>query len=118
MYYITCSIVGVSRAGSDAVRSLSKAVFGQELRIAVMVAIGESDGLFTLTNISERLGLYSPSLIQAPLKSLEAAGLIERMDRVDSRSVHFRRNDASSAWKFASELFEQATREVQPSVRD
>jgi DNA-binding MarR family transcriptional regulator len=94
------------------VRGLSKAVFGQELRIAVMVAIGESDGVFTLTNLAEQLGIYNPSLIQKPLKSLEDAGLIERMPNVGSRSVYFRRNDASSAWKFASELREQAMRRV------
>lgn len=103
---------GVSIADSDAVRSLSKAVFGQELRIAVMVAIGESDGVFTLTNLAEQLGIYSLSLIQKPLKSLEDAGLIERMRNPGSRSVYFRRNDASSAWKFAGELLEQAMRRV------
>jgi len=99
------------------VRSLSKAVFGQELRIAVMVEIGESDGIFTLSNIAEKLGLF-PSLVQVPLKSLEAAGLIQRMPRAGSRSVYFRRNDASSAWKFASELLEQAVRGVESPVGD
>jgi DNA-binding MarR family transcriptional regulator len=103
---------GVSIADSDAVRSLSKAVFGQELRIAVMVAIGESDGVFTLTNLAERLGVYSLSLIQKPLKSLEDAGLIERMPSAGSRSVYFRRDESSSAWKFASELLERAMRSV------
>lgn len=107
----------MSIAGSDAARSLSKAVFGQEMRIAVMVAIGESDGMFTLTSLVERLGLNTPSLIQKPLKSLEDAGLIERMPNVGTRSVYFQRNDESSAWKFARELAEQALREAQSSRR-
>lgn len=102
-------------AGSDAVRSLSKAVFGQELRIAVMVAIADSDGIFTLTDIAEKLGLF-PSHVQVPLKSLEATGLIERMPKAGSRYVHFRRNDASSAWTFARELFEQAITSVKSPI--
>ena len=98
----------MSVADSDAVRALSKAVFGQEMRVPVMVAIGASDGLFTATELTERLGLHSQSLIQKPLRSLEDAGLIERMISSESRSVYYRRNEASSAWRFATELLEQA----------
>lgn len=105
----------MSIAGSAAVRSLSKAVFGQEMRIAVMVAIGESDGMFTLTSLVERLGLSTPSLLQKPLKSLEDAGLIERMPNVGTRSVYYQRREDTSAWKFAGELAEHAQRGAQAS---
>lgn len=103
----------MSIADSDAVRHLSKVMFGQEMRIAAMVAIGESDGLFTLSTLADLLQLRTLSLLQKPLKSLEDAGLIERMPNVGTRSVYYQRREDTSAWKFASELAEQAMRGVQ-----
>ncbi len=106
----------MSLADSAAARRLSKTVFGQEMRLAVMCAIADTDGVFTLTDLAQRLAVTSQSTIQRPLKDLEDAGLIQRM-RSDSRYVHYRRN-SSTAWAFAQELLHNSVRDAQDSRTD
>lgn len=101
----------MSYAHSAAVQELSKTVFGQKNRLPVMLAIAESDGVFTATELTVRLGLSSPSKIQYPLKDLHDAGLITRLENpVSDRCTYYRRNDASSAWALARELVDAALR--------
>ena len=56
-------------------QELSKVMFGQKNRLAVMLAIADSDGVFTPTELTQRLGLIHQSMIQSPLKDLQDAGL-------------------------------------------
>jgi DNA-binding transcriptional regulator GbsR (MarR family) len=100
----------VSYAHSAAVQDLSKTVFGQKHRLPAMLAIADSAGIFTATELTQALGLTSQSMIQLPLKALEDAGLICRLDSPSDRSTYYQRNEASSAWKFARELVAAALR--------
>ncbi len=86
-------------------------MFGQKNRLAVMLAIAESEGVFTPTELTQRLGLTHQSMIQSPLKDLQDAGLITRMESpLSDRSTYYRREDGSSAWALARELAESAMR--------
>ena len=92
-------------------QELSKVMFGQKNRLAVMLAIADSDGVFTPTELTQRLGLTHQSMIQSPLKDLQDAGLITRLESpLSDRSTYYRREDASSAWALARELAEQVLR--------
>ena len=92
-------------------QELSKVMFGQKNRLAVMLAIADSDGVFTPTELTQRLGLIHQSMIQSPLKDLQDAGLITRLESpLSDRSTYYRREDASSAWALARELAEQVLR--------
>ena len=86
-------------------------VFGQKNRLAVMLAIADSDGVFTPTELTLSLGLTHQSMIQAPLKDLQDAGLITRLESpLSDRSTYYRREDSSSAWALARELAQRALR--------
>lgn len=97
----------MSYAHSPAVQDLSKAVFGQKNRLPVMLAIAESTGVFTASELVQKLGLASQSLIQLPLKALEEARLITRLDTPSDRCTYYQRNE-SSAWALARELVDAA----------
>lgn len=99
----------MSYAHSPAVQELSRVVFGQKNRLPVMLAIAESTGVFTASELTHRLGLASLSLIQLPLKALEDARLIVRLDTPSDRSTYYQRNE-SSAWALARELVDAALR--------
>lgn len=99
----------MSYAHSPAVQELSRVVFGQKNRLPVMLAIAESTGVFTASELTQQLGLASLSLIQLPLKALEDARLIVRMDTPSDRSTYYQRNE-SSAWVLARELVDAALR--------
>lgn len=99
----------MSYAQSAAVQNLSKVVFGQKNRLAVMVAIAESDGVVTPGELAVQLGFPAQSAIQLTLRDLQAAGLIVRMDAsAASRATFYRRNDASAAWELARQLLAHA----------
>ena len=95
----------MSFAQSARVQELSSIVFGQRHRLAVMAAIAQSDGLVNPTDLASDLGFRAQSAIQQPLKSLESAGLITRVD--GSGRVYYRRNP-HTLWESALELLSQA----------
>lgn len=96
---------GVSYAQSKRVQELSSIVFGQKHRLAVMVAIAQSDGLVNPSDLAEELNFRAQSAIQAPLKDLQSAGLITRQDGMGR--VYYRRNP-HTLWDAALELLTQA----------
>jgi|SRR6266478_2134250 hypothetical protein len=89
-------------AESDAVRVLSRVLFGQAHRLSVMVGIARGGREFALSDLAADLGFENLSSIQDPIRDLEAADLITRVPKVANR-VRFRRNK-SLAWKWAEEL--------------
>ncbi|WP_445256332.1 hypothetical protein [Nocardioides aurantiacus] len=90
---------------SDAARRLSKTVFGQELRLAVMLYIGRHpDGLFCYSDVAEGVEVRSASSVQEPLKALLDAGLIVRQDSLPGDRHRWYRRLESSGWAFAEEL--------------
>ncbi len=99
----------MSYAHSPAVQELSRVVFWQKNRLPVMLAIAESTGVFTASELTQRLGLASLSLIKLPLKALEDARLIVRLDTPSDRSTYYQRTE-SSAWALARELVDAALR--------
>ena len=92
-------------------------VFGQKHRLAVMVAIAQSDGIINPGDLAAELGFRAQSSVQDALRDLQAAGLISRAAE-DGGRTYYRRNH-SAAWTFATELLAQAlSRADQPgSVR-
>ncbi|WP_374214052.1 MULTISPECIES: ArsR/SmtB family transcription factor [Mycolicibacterium] len=94
-----------SYAQSERVQELSRVVFGQKHRLAVMAAIAQSDGLVNPSDLAVELGFNAQSAIQQPLKDLTAAGLITRQDGMGR--VYYRRNP-HTLWDAAIELLGQA----------
>ena len=94
-----------SYAQSERVQDLSRVVFGQKHRLAVMAAIARSDGLVNPSDLAIELGFAAQSAIQQPLKDLTAAGLISRQDGMGR--VYYRRNP-HTLWQAAVELLSQA----------
>lgn len=93
----------MSPARLEAVRTLSRALFGQTYRLEVMLAIARSEtGLVTLTELATDLDV-AVSNLQKPLGSLAAAGLIAPLPQGDSRRKFYIRND-SLAWEWVEEL--------------
>ncbi|WP_425437091.1 ArsR/SmtB family transcription factor [Mycobacterium aquaticum] len=94
-----------SYAQSERVQELSRVVFGQKHRLAVMAAIAQSDGLVNPSDLAMELGFAAQSAIQQPLKDLTTAGLITRQDGMGR--VYYRRNP-HTIWDAAIELLGQA----------
>lgn len=86
-------------------RELSKAIFGQELRLALCLFVGRhSSGEFTQTEAAKALEV-SGSALQAPLRDLVTAGLLVKAPTIPGhRNRYLVRQDGSFAWKFAEEL--------------
>lgn len=92
-------------------QDLSKTLFGQVHRLDVMLAIIDSNGLVNPTDLSVRLGL-AQSALQAPLRDLLKAGLLEYVDVQRRRNI-YRRVDESLGWAWAEQLRAQADSEEQ-----
>ena len=90
---------------ASAVRTLSKTVFGQSERLAVMLAIArDPDGIFRLTDVFQAVGVPNPSAVQGPLNALVAGGFITKVEgRADERARWYRRQQ-SSMWDLAEEM--------------
>jgi DNA-binding transcriptional ArsR family regulator len=86
-------------------QELSKTLFGQVHRLAVMVAIAKSSGYVNPTDLADQLRLPQ-SALQAPLRDLTDAGLLSRTERGGRRNVYQRAD--SKAWDWVLELEEQA----------
>lgn len=99
---------GVSYARSQRVQELSRIVFGQKHRLAVMAAIARSDGLVNPSDLATELGFQAQSALQQPLKDLTAASLLTRQDGMGR--VYYRRNP-SLLWDATLELLTQALAE-------
>ncbi|WP_238543112.1 ArsR/SmtB family transcription factor, partial [Mycolicibacterium hassiacum] len=89
-------------------KELSRVVFGQKHRLAIMAAIAQSDGVVNPTDLADELGFKAQSAIQQPLQDLTTAGLINREDGMGR--VYYRRNP-HSLWAAAIELLGQALAE-------
>lgn len=85
-----------------ALQELSKTLFGQQHRLAVMIAIAKGDGIVNPGDLAAALQFRAQSSIQNPLRDLEAAGLITRAPTSAGRT-YYRRND-SLAWAWVIEL--------------
>lgn len=87
---------------SNPMERLSKTVFGQIHRLAVMSWIAQSEDVINPSDLAADLGLPSLSAIQNPLRDLVEAGLILRLPTTAGRT-YYEKVD-SSAWSFAEEL--------------
>jgi hypothetical protein len=92
----------VSLADNPDVHALSRVLFSQTHRLAVMLGVARGTKEFFLSDLAADLGFQNLSSIQDPIRDLELANLITRLPKV-SNKVRFRRN-ASAAWRWAREL--------------
>jgi hypothetical protein len=113
------SVLEVSRDAQKhaAISRLSRVLFGQEHRLAVMIAIARSDGLFCQQDLVAQLGLPAPSSIQGPLRDLRLAGLVQPLPDLGTRKVWLRRQE-SLAWDWVLELDEAVERQGHPMDSD
>lgn len=97
---------------------LSKVLFGQQHRLAVMLEIADSDGVINPGDIADALGFRAQSSIQNPIRDLESAGLISRLP-VTGGKAYYQRND-SLVWAWVKELVERidAAGVADPSQQD
>jgi hypothetical protein len=93
----------VATCDIEKLRSLSRTLFGQVLRLEVMIAIAKSDGLVNLTDLAAAIGIQNSSRIQKPLDDLKTAGLLTEHTASDSRRRWLRRSD-SLVWQWVLEL--------------
>ena len=90
-------------AEDERLRTLSKTVFGQEHRLAVMLAIARAPSeLVNPGDLAAQLGFRAQSAVQLPIRDLAKVGLITR-EVSESRRIIYRRQP-SSGWAFAEEL--------------
>lgn len=99
---------GVSYGESERVQELSRIVFGQRHRLALMAAIAQSDGLVNPSDLTVELGFSAQSSIQKPLRDLTDAGLLTREDGMGR--VYYRRTP-HALWQAALDLLGQALSE-------
>lgn len=84
-------------------RSISRAAFGQDYRLELMLAVADHEsGLVTLSEMASRLEL-TPSQIQGALRSLTTVGLLVDAPATGSRHRYLMRQP-SAAWDWAREL--------------
>jgi hypothetical protein len=96
-------------------RRLSKTVFGQELRLAVMLFIARHpDGLFCYSDLADGISVRSASSVQDPLKALVDAELIVRQEGLPGDRHRWYRRVDNTCWAFAEEL--AATLELKQSA--
>lgn len=87
----------------ERLRGLSRTLFGQTLRLEVMIAVARSDGLVNLTDLATAIGVQNSSRIQKPLDDLKTAGLLSEDIAGDSRRRWLRRSN-SLVWQWVEEL--------------
>src|SRR4051812_14826912 len=92
-------------SGRTTLQELSKSLFGQVHRLAVMVVIAKSNGQVNPTDLANELQLPQ-SALQAPLRDLTDAGLLARQDRGGRRNIYQRAE--SKAWDWVLDLEAQA----------
>jgi len=100
-------------ASDAAVQRLSKVIFGQVHRLAVMVGIAHSDGIVNPGELAATLGFAAQSSVQGPLRDLEAAGLISRLPNSGGKT--FYRRNTSLVWDWVQQLetsFNSVSRET------
>jgi hypothetical protein len=85
-------------------RAHSKIVFGQELRLAVMLAIArDPEPLFTQSELAAAVHVPHDSAVQLPLKALIASRVIYQHPREPSTRSRWLQRSESSLWLFAEE---------------
>ena len=75
-----------------------------------MAGIAHSDGIVNPGDLAATLGFPAQSSVQAPLRDLEAAGLISRMLNSGGKT-HYRRN-SGLVWDWVKELEASLARPV------
>jgi hypothetical protein len=99
----------------ERVRELSRTLFGGQYRLELGAAISEGD-LVTIKDLAERPGdPPGTSSVNAELKVLEAAGLLQRVPRVGSDRRVFLQARPSSYWNTCRELVEYAQARAVPA---
>ena len=99
----------------SALRNLSKQVFGQELRLIILLCIKRHPHpRFNQTQLLTNIGSVRASALQRPLASLEGAGFISRLASSD-RNVWFEKQP-SLIWDLAEELHRKVAETQQPSL--
>jgi hypothetical protein len=96
----------VSDDSSVSLAELSRVLFGQELRLELMIAIAKSDGLVCLTDLAETLNIRNASRLQRPLDALKAAKLLMPAEALGT-SRRWLRRTPSKVWDWVLEVEQQ-----------
>jgi hypothetical protein len=97
-FYVIYSCTVPGRPSND-IQKMSKILFGQVHRLAVMDYIARSsDGLINPTELATELGFTAQSAVQAPLRDLELANLIAALPNVGGRTYYQRMDSLVWQW--------------------
>jgi hypothetical protein len=89
----------VTPAEDEALIALSRILFGQRHRLAVMIAVARSSsGVVNPGDLAAELGFRAQSSIQDPLRDLCAAGLLARLPDTSGRTYYERQESKVWAW--------------------
>jgi len=94
----------VAGSSIERIRELSRILFGQQLRLEVMIAVARSDGLVNLTDLAAAVGVQNSSSIQKPVNDLKAAGLLGDDGGTDDSKRRWLRRADSLVWQWVIEL--------------
>lgn len=99
--------MGVSNESTLRFSELSRTLFGQDLRLELMISIAKSDGFVCLTDLAATLGIQNTSRLQRPLDALKSARLVSPAELQGSSKKWLRRTP-SKVWDWVLELEQQA----------
>ena len=98
-------------ASNERLQKLSRTLFGQAHRLAVMTAIARSDGDVNPGDLAEQLGFRAQSSIQGPMRDLVEAGLISELPEVPGMRRKYYRREESKVWAWIEEVAAQFEQE-------
>jgi hypothetical protein len=104
-------VARLARLASDKdFQALSRTLFGQAHRLAVMSAIARSRGVVNSGDLAADLKFRAQSSIQGPMRDLLKAGLLSELPDVGTRRKLYERKECS-VWAWIEEVVEQFEQE-------
>ena len=107
-------MVQISADAVQRLRLLSKLVFGQELRLALILAIGrEKIDTFPQADLVVWVNARSFSVIERPFDSLRRSGAVTKVETTGTTANTWRREN-SRIWAYGEELLSTAMTMPEP----
>ncbi len=90
----------------DDVRDLSRLVFGQDHKLAVLLVFVRADGPMTIGDVTSAVGARNTSSLQRPMQDLLRVGFISESASsvATDRARRYEKSD-SAVWALAEELY-------------
>jgi predicted ArsR family transcriptional regulator len=99
----------------EELRNVSKALFGSRYRLEAARAVAGGSDVLYAREIAQQLGV-GDNQAQLELRHFEAAGLLERLDRVPGQRQQYYRRRASDFWALAEALHDELVAAASPEL--